>query len=384
MTARAPVIFDGSIQGDNILPPRTCIPFDVFSMQVDVPVSMLVRDGDLGWTCGQCPLDRKGEVLAPADLFAQTGIVCDMIEDVLRRGGFSNRSIGKLNVYFAAGGPGEGDKALALIASRFAHGPVIVPIPVPHFYYDGMMIEVDVFAGAQVFSRKISANRTVELQVADGGDTIWAAVRGDLSGGVALADRLPEISSALEQQGLNSARLLSDHWFLADGKNETVVIKDELPESGLMTSPNALVRLGPHSRTEIIGTFVFCREAVQAHVETNPTSGVTLATRHGGSLFWACGICGDPQSDLVEQTRRIMSDIDRALTAENMSFDNVAKLTAHYAGGASADDLHGNMAVRHSFYGKPGPASTGLPVSGLFGRDCLISIDVVAVLKRAG
>ena len=50
---------------------RLYVPFDVFAMQEDVSVSTLVRDGNLGWTCGQCPLDREGNVVAPNDLVSQ-------------------------------------------------------------------------------------------------------------------------------------------------------------------------------------------------------------------------------------------------------------------------------------------------------------------------
>ena len=39
---------------------RSYVPFDVFAMRVDVPVSTAVRHGHLGWTCGQCPLTDRG------------------------------------------------------------------------------------------------------------------------------------------------------------------------------------------------------------------------------------------------------------------------------------------------------------------------------------
>ena len=107
---------------------RTFVPFDVFSMQVDVPVSTLVRDGDLGWTCGQCPLDQEARVLSPGNLIAQAVHVCDMIESVLRRGDFDGASIAKMNVYFSETETGDRDRIVRVFRDRFTDTPVVVPI----------------------------------------------------------------------------------------------------------------------------------------------------------------------------------------------------------------------------------------------------------------
>ena len=153
---------------------RSYVPFDVFAMRVEVPVSTAVRVCDLGWTCGQCPLTDQGAVHAPGDLLAQTELVCDMIETVMARAGFTSSSVGKLHVYHAAGAVLEAVDMLALIAGRFDHGPLIVPIPVPHFYYDGMLIEVDVFAADNLQIRAPVDSDGVQLHVADAGDQVWA------------------------------------------------------------------------------------------------------------------------------------------------------------------------------------------------------------------
>lgn len=358
---------------------RTYVPFDVFSMQVDVPVSSMVRDADLGWTCGQCPLDREGKVLSPGDLVAQTGHVCDMIEGVLQRAGFGPQSVGKLNVYFVEGRLGASEAAFKLIRRRFAHAPVVVSIPVPHFYYDGMMIEVDVFAASRVVSRRPQTHPDVDLQITDGGEVVWASVRADLGMEQEPAMVFGEISSALHQHGLSHTMLLSDHWFITSGEQPGEVLNDALGACPLISNPQALVQMAPRGNAEVSGELAFCRSAVQLDERTEDDSNVVVYVRTGAALLWASGVCGDAGCGLVEQTRQIMSGIDRALTANGLTFNSVTKLTAHYAGGASSEDLHGNMQVRHSFYSKPGPASTGLPVSGFHGRGCLISIDAVAV-----
>ena len=191
---------------------RLYVPFDVFAMQEDVSVSTLVRDGSLGWTCGQCPLDREGHVVAPNDLMAQAMVLC------------------------------EGQ----------AHGLVAA-----------------------------------------------------------------ELAFARQDVSVGEARHRSK-----EGR---------------------------------------------------------LCVRDDGVQRFVTGIHADPQGDLVSQTSAIMSRISEDLESADMSFANVVKLTAHYVGGASAEELHGNMKVRHRHYRKPGPASTGLPVASLLDKDCRIAIAVMAV-----
>lgn len=356
---------------------RTYVPFDVFAMQVDVPVSTMVRDGDFGWTCGQCPLDRSGNVISPGDLVAQVGYVCEMIKTVLRRGGLDTQSVGKLNVYFCALKPGERELAYETLIRHFAHGPVIVLIPVPHFYYEGMLVEVDVFTGTHAKPRKLPGGQGIDLQIVDGGDMVWASARAALANDATLEERLAEILAALEQQGLTPDMLLSDHWFLSEhGEAEPI---GAIIESELVTNPNALVRFCPQSTDSIIGELTFCRNAVETKTETANGGKLSLYQRRGGAALWVSGTYAGPGMGLVDQTRHIMSGIERSLASENMTFGNVTKLTAHYVGGANPEELHNNMAIRHSYYSSPGPASTGLPVMALQNPQCKIAIDLVAL-----
>lgn len=359
--------------------PRSYVPFDVFAMRTDVPVSTLVRDGAYGWTCGQCPLDRKGDVFAPNDLLAQVRFVGDMIEGVLNRGGFDAASIGKMIVYNVEGKAGEGERAVQQLSRRFAHQPVIVSIPVPHFYYDGMMVEIDIFAGHPVHSKKPTYDQGIDLQIAESGDYVWASVKSRIDSGAGLADRLATISGALDRRGLTAARLLSDHWFLSDQACNSPGAKRAVSDCDLITHPAALVRIGTRDRGTVIGDLTFIRKPVEVIGKANTASGLNVRLRRGGSSLWINGTNSNPRRDLIEQTRNIMTGLEQSLVSQGMSFANVVKLTAHYTGGASAEELHGNMAVRHGFYGTPGPASTGLPVLALLDPDCKIAIDILAI-----
>jgi hypothetical protein len=86
----------------------------------------------------------------------------------------------------------------------------------------------------------------------------------------------------------------------------------------------------------------------------------------------------DADISLTGQTARIMARINQQLADMNLEFASVVKLTAHYAGGASPQDLHDNMKIRHGYHATPGPASTGLPVTGFADPACRISVTVTA------
>ncbi|WP_421709701.1 hypothetical protein [Algihabitans sp.] len=356
---------------------RLYVPFDVFAMQEDVSVSMLVRDGSLGWTCGQCPLDREGNVVAPNDLVSEAQFVCDMIEAVVPRGRFDQTEIGKLNVYFAANSPGDGAAALALIRERNPQA-IILPIQVPHFYYDGMMIEVDVFAATGSQPRKTSAASSA-IEIVDADDVTWAFVRAKPDKGQTLAEAVTDIEATLRAENLYARNLISDQWFASKcfaGSAHTLLATGG---SAFISLADGIVLCGDHAHGLVAADLAFSRRDVSVSETDHRSKEGRLYARDDGVQRFVTGVHADPQGDLVTQTSAIMSRISKDLESTGMSFANVVKLTAHYVGGASAEELHGNMMVRHSHYQKPGPASTGLPVSSLLDKDCRIAIAVMAV-----
>src|SRR5262245_23331881 len=108
-------------------------------MRIEHPYSLLVRDGRTAWSCGQCPLDSQGSVLAPGDLREQTNHVVDLIEQVLQRAELSLHTVGKLIVYHVAANPEAVAGMLAILLRRFGPDTILVPVAVPHFYYQGML-----------------------------------------------------------------------------------------------------------------------------------------------------------------------------------------------------------------------------------------------------
>ena len=80
---------------------RTYVPFQSgWRMRIDHPYSLWVRDRELCWSCGQCPLDPDGQVMAPGDFLAQTRYVASLIEQSLRSRQLRNAHVAKLVVYY--------------------------------------------------------------------------------------------------------------------------------------------------------------------------------------------------------------------------------------------------------------------------------------------
>lgn len=346
---------------------QTRIPFDNWNMPVPVQVSQLVRDGDLAWTCGQCPLDDDGRVLFPGDLTAQAERVGDYIENVIRKGGLPADSVAKLAIYHAARGDREETEMLSVFRRRFGDRPLLLPVAVPHFYYDGMLIEVDVFAAKDAVRIAAATDQeTVTLQAVDGGEMIWIAAH--IGGEAAAAEML----MSLKDFSLSPDTLLYAHWFASHDAD-----LDPLADTGLLPDRSSVVRVPGGGG--LVGELTFVRGG-QCEVEAVAgRSLLAVHTRRSGRFLWVSGTCPDGDRGIVDQTRAIMPGIGEALSRQGMDFANVVKSTTHYVGTASPEDLHENLAVRHGFYTSPGPASTGLPVAGLGDENARIAIDVIAV-----
>jgi enamine deaminase RidA (YjgF/YER057c/UK114 family) len=103
---------------------------------------------------------------------------------------------------------------------------------------------------------------------------------------------------------------------------------------------------------------------------------VVITATQSERFGWVQARSIDADTDLVDQTRQIMTAIESRLAAHDVGFDAVVKATSLYTGGNSAAELHDNMSVRNAYYERPGPASTGLPVFGLADERSRIVVDV--------
>jgi len=355
---------------------RSFIPFgSPWNLSIPVPYSFLVRDRNMAWTCGQVPIDATSNVLAPNDLLGQTEIVCDYIEGILQRAEMQPGLLGKLVLYFVRQNPEDEARMMAYCRTRFGERPVLVPVAVPHFYFDGLLLEVDAFAGATSTPGVTMTTDGATVQIADGGELAWATVSVD-------PDKVTEgrylLASALSEFGLNADQRLSEHWIAPAAENGApglAGITTALGRAGLLSDDGAVVEsTDPAAR--VVGELTY----VKAPVATDVTriDGVKIVSRRSGRFGWFSARVVDDDRGLVSQTSRMMRSLADALDVQGMTFDDVVKSTSLYVGGQSAEALYENMAVRNARYQTPGPASTGLPVRRLADPNSLITVDVIA------
>lgn len=295
---------------------RSHIGFDrLWSMKIPVPYSLFIRDGDFGWSCGQCPLDRSGQVVAPGDPLRQADLVATYSRTLLAGSGFAPQDLRMAVVYHDLDDPAM---ILTLLASNLGTSALLVPVRVPAFYYAGMLIEVDLFAMK-------AGNHALRC----------------VSGG---ADGPSEIP-------------LLDHW-VAPGPSPA------LPGHAI---------LDPAARTPQFWALI-PDQPVRETVQTQ--GGAQVRLRQSGP--WHALTATAPKvSGLVPQTSEIMQACAAVMAKHGLGFPDMVKSTTHYVGAATEEELHDNMAVRNLRYSAPGPASTGVRVAGLAEPGALTAITLL-------
>ena len=305
----------------------------MWQMPIPVACSLAVAAQGLAVSCGQCPLDTKGQVLHPGDAGAQAGLVAGMVQGVLSH--LPGHYPAILVVYHDAADESE---VLGPLRRVFPDA-VLLPVRLPHFYYPGMRIEVDLYALATlpVIRQNLGLSRI------SGGPVELVALRApDMAGAKGLL------------AGLDPARLLSAQWFSADPAPD-----DWHPD------PAARVVLPRDAGVSAVLTFA------PDPVQVSQTPGGAIK-RASGCFVWISA--QGHGADLAAAAHQAMD----ALALDRQQNLTILKATTHYVGGSGPEDLHGNLAVRHARFPMPGPASTGVPVAGLAGGS--LAIDMLGIV----
>jgi len=351
-----------------LAPDLVFLPFsETWQMRIDIPYSLMVRDGDQMWSCGQCPLTREGAVMAPGDLQAQAGILADFIDGFACDMGMTGSDVSRLTVYYIEEDAKDGASLITLFRAKFGADTLIRLIKVPHFYYDGMRLEVDVYATTQSrrFVRHESADLpglAVEALQLPGG--VWANVQIPQSAQTAGTARLSLALSALcEAAGVVQSEILSELWTLGTPKMAPAL--QAVRDLGL-AAPRLSVVNASTPDPVLSGEITTCTGGGRRIVRVIDTGHATVEltfSRMGAEFGLTAAVTSGP-ADNLGQMRETMRATAILLRAEGLSFDLVRKVTNLYVAGSSAEELHDNMAIRNEYYSKPGPGSTGIPVSG--------------------
>ncbi|MFK7856218.1 MAG: RidA family protein [Granulosicoccus sp.] len=99
----------------------------------------------------------------------------------------------------------------------------------------------------------------------------------------------------------------------------------------------------------------------------------------------ALSCTGDIQApnDVIEQTRIMMSHLEDVLTLAGVSASDVLKLNVFYQGDGTAENWEEPASIRAGFFPEPGPAATGIAVTGFADSRLRTQIAVTAAKTSA-
>jgi len=355
---------------------RRHVPFDaLWSMPIDVPYSFLVADGGLAWSCGQIALDDRSRVRDPGDLAGQSRVVADNIATILGRGGLGTETVRRLLLYHVDSGDVAAKTMMTVFRERFGEGVLIDSVPVPHYYYEGIVLEADVFCAQGEHEVSEHCGDGNSIIVSGGPELVWVSMRSHPEN---LGRDVMALKETLATHGVTLKNRLAEQWFVPEAHLATTAAR--LPHLGLGTSPGDVISTGAADST-ILGVLTLARGTVTSE---SLDGAVPVHLRRAGRLAWIQARGTEASPGLVEQTRAVMEAIAGVLPAQGLAFSDVVKSTTLYVGGDSAAELHDNMAVRNARYTRPGPASTGLPVFGFHDRAARVAIDLTLRVPEAG
>jgi len=357
---------------------RSFVPFEtLWEMAIDTPYSFMVRDDNLAWSCGQLALDKKSQVIGANNIEKQSYVVCDYILEILSRAGMHIQSVTKLLLYYVENGENNREKMLDIFQEIFGNNILLVPIRVPHFYYDGILLEVDIYCNTEKKQYLLHNQNGVSINAISTSSEISMFVVAKAN---SIEFLIAELTSFLSDLSVNLEAVLSEHWFVPSG--DLLAFKNCITKDRPNLDLGAVISSGKDT-DYISGHFILTREEAVSSTKTIDTeNSVSLLIRQNDNMAWLQARSLDVTKGAVAQTELIMESIETAIKPLNLSFKDIVKSTTHYVGGDTAEELHQNMEVRNAYYEKPGPASTGLAVFGISDNASRIVIDLTLLKEK--
>lgn len=399
-------------------------PAGQWTLKIPVPYVKGVWHDDLIALSGQVDMKGDGIVQHPGDLETQTDIALGHIQTVLADLGASMADLTKLVVFYKTDGGVDEDAYRARLGAMIGEGAelAVTFVPLPNLGYPGMMVEIDGYgvkcAGRSLARRSANPDGLMPL----GGPFVHGIRCGEMvftsgqdardAAGTLLhpGDSVTQSKHCLD----NTLRILE-----ALGADMKDAVKFNAYYRGAGTAEewerSARVRAsyfeepGPtptatglpvHHLHPAGAAFRFDCWAMRGedgsrlareHVwpEGHWDWPIHLPYKHGlkcGSKIFVGGqVSLDPKGAVIDpgqmgpQTARAMDNIGRVLAGFGADFGDIVKQNSFYAGTDDPADLHSNVDVRSSYFSKPGPASTGVPLNYLAYKDMLTEIEAIAV-----
>ena len=181
------------------------------------------------------------------------------------------------------------DQVLAMLQvfeQSFAGNALVVPIAVPPFNYEGMMIEVDVYAAknhqpATTFTDPMSG---LSLQLINSTDLTWATLTADIHDTRALC--LERIEHLLVKANLSTENLLCDQWYESEETDKAFI--ETLTGPNFCQNPNSVFNTNAYCNQVTLAELTFVTSAndhSRTIAPTNKTINLSLTGRYIGNYF---------------------------------------------------------------------------------------------------
>jgi enamine deaminase RidA (YjgF/YER057c/UK114 family) len=133
------------------LPRRHVWPESLWDWHVHLPYKHGLKCDNMIFLGGQVSLNKKGQAVHPEDLTAQTHQAMAHIKTILNELGADYRDVCKIMTVYKGGCGAEALNSNLPIRSSYFNdpGPATTGVPLPLLAYEGMCIEIDIYAMAE-------------------------------------------------------------------------------------------------------------------------------------------------------------------------------------------------------------------------------------------
>jgi len=392
-----------------------------WSLKVPIPYSMGVRHGETIVLSGQVDMSGNGIVEHPGDLDAQTEASIGHVRRILGELGAELGDLVKLVVFYRTNGSLDEDAYAARIGGLMENArPTVTFVPLPALAYPGMMVEIDAYAMRGVerpLAREVATPadlpplappfvhglRCGEMICVSGQKARDASGQACAPGDVVAQSRiaLDGVARVFAALGADMDDAVKMNAFYVGEGTAAVWEEGARVRAGYFREPGPVATgipmhaMWPHGAVVCFDLWAMRgedgRRLPREHVwpEGHWDWPIHLPYKHGlrcrDKIFVGGQVSLDTRGrvvdagDMAAQTRRAMENVGRVLAGFGAGFEDVVKQNCFYVGSDDPEHLHANVNVRSSFYRKPGPASTGVPLDHLAYRDMLVEIEAMAI-----
>ncbi len=384
---------------------RSFVGFDdSYRVPVPVNVSRGVLCGPHFHVCGQLHMDGEGRAQDAGDLAAQTAGAMGRLHDVFGHAGVPLADMAQLHVFYRNDGSIDEAAYGESVAGHISGDarPIVVLTPIDSFPSAGIEVEIDAIAAAAteradgagpggaaarrhgeiVYAQAMPAGPGADpaAQAASALANLFAAIDGAGAGpgdvcrfaAYVRADLSPaDHAACLDRLGAAFAApgpvFETTHLDRLGRPGEAIRI-EAVALRGLASGARAVRRLGQDEHWRWPGGGPWS-QAIRS--EELIFVGAQLPVDASGALVHA--------GDLGGQTHAAMRHMRAALAAMDSGFAEVAKVNARFTGAWDEESWGLNVGIRSDYYGKPGPASTGIVTPRLEVAGAMIQAGCIAV-----